>query len=346
LEERPYPERVEAVRWRSAPPRLSTGLDYFRWHRYLRLLLRTLDPALVVAGPVQTAAFLAAMSTAVKLVAISWGSDILVDAGSNAWMRAISRFTLRRAAGAIADCDAVRREMVRLAPPLASRIAVLPWGIDVQQFRPSSEPSGIRRRLGWDANTVWISTRSWEPRYHINVLLHAFAALRRAHPEVRLLLLGDGSLAEQVQHLLTSLDLGDHVHAPGRVPEDTLVDFFRAADVYVSTSASDGTSVSLLQAMGCGLPPIVSAGYGNLEWVRPGVNGWLAPPGDMNALVTAMTTAMRQASRWPAIRASNVALVRSRADWSRNVARVLQLFDDLVPAVHGRPPSPPACGRA
>jgi len=108
------------------------------------------------------------------------------------------------------------------------------------------------------------------------VLLKAFAALHRRRTSVRLMLLGDGSLAPDIHGLMNELGIGGVVHAPGRVPQEDLPEWFRMADAYVSSAMSDGTSVSLLEAMATGLPVVVSESFGNLEWVKQGVNGALA----------------------------------------------------------------------
>ena len=64
------------------------------------------------------------------------------------------------------------------------------------------------------------------------------------------------------------------------ISQERLPDYFRAADLYVSCSLSDGSSVSLFEAMATGLPVVVTEAPGNHEWVLTSDNGWLAAPGD------------------------------------------------------------------
>src|SRR6202043_2584064 len=111
----------------------------------------------------------------------------------------------------------------------------------------------------------------------------AFAKVSKRCPSARLLLLGDGSLASEVHALIEKLGIGPLVHTAGRIGYDALPEYFRLADFYVSPVLSDGTSISLLEAMACGLPVVVTKGYGNLEWVIPGKNGWLGEPGEDEA---------------------------------------------------------------
>lgn len=208
------------------------------------------------------------------------------------------------------------------------QLLAFPWGIDVGRFSPGKSALDVRQRLGWTRNPVFLSTRTWEPIYAIDVLVKAFAMARAHRPEARLILLGDGSLAPEVNALIDVLGIREHVHAPGRVGYDCLPEYFRLADCYVSSALSDGTSVSLLEAMACGLPAIVTEGYGNLEWVVPGVNGWLAEPGNAEALAGALLRALDcDPARRAAIREANVATIRARADWNKNSPRLLHLIE-------------------
>ncbi len=74
---------------------------------------------------------------------------------------------------------------------------------------------------------------------------------------------------------IAAAGLEGRVQFAGNVPEDEMVTHFQASDVYISASHSDGSSVSLLQAMACGLPVIVSDIPGNREWVSAWME-WVA----------------------------------------------------------------------
>lgn len=76
----------------------------------------------------------------------------------------------------------------------------------------------------------------------------------------------------------------EKVHMPGQVPQEKLADYYRAADLYISASHTDGSSVSLMEALACGIPAAVTDIAGNREWVTPGEQGWLFPENDTDAL--------------------------------------------------------------
>ena len=83
----------------------------------------------------------------------------------------------------------------------------------------------------------------------------------------------------------------ERVHFPGQVSQTDLPRYYRSADLYLSASHCDGTSISLLEALACGRPALVSDIPGNREWITPGVEGWLFPDGDETALAEAIEQA-------------------------------------------------------
>jgi len=228
------------------------------------------------------------------------------------------------------DCLAVREAVRRHSCIAEGRIVTFPWGIDLRRFSPGKSSLVLRDELGWGSNEIFISTRSWEPVYAIEVLVRAFAAVLGQRPRARLLLLGDGSREASIRSIVNDLGLDAVVHAPGRVNQDHLPDYFRLADVYVSSALSDGTSVSLLEAMACGLPVVVTNAFGNPEWVEEGVNGALATPGSVDALATAMLSIPVRPADKAGMRAANVAKARNRADWDANFPALVTLVESLA----------------
>lgn len=324
-EARELPRGVRPLAWAGGRSRVGPWM----WPRLvvgLRRVLREFAPDLVHAGPVPSCAFLAALAGARPLVAMAWGSDLLVDAERSPVVRRLARYALRKAEVVIGDCRAVREKVRALADVPDERIVTYPWGIDLQTFYPRPSSLDLRERLGWGRSRVFLSTRSWEPAYRIDALVAAFHRVAERRRDARLLLLGDGSMAPQIRTMVEEGGVADRIHLAGQVPQSALPDYYNLADLYVSSVPSDGTSISLLEAMACGLPVIVADSFGNREWVVPGRNGWLFEPGSVAALAGAMTTALDATDSHPRMREANVALAGQRADWGKNVQLLLAAY--------------------
>jgi len=331
-EDRPLPVEIEQISWRGgqAPARWQDGLAL---RADLRRVIRTVQPDLIHAGPVQTAACLAALAGFRPLVTMSWGSDLLKDADRNLGWRAATRYTLQRTTLLLGDCQAVQRKAATFGFP-AERVVLFPWGVDLAHFTPAPAESDFRRRRGWQDAFVLLSLRSWEPIYGVDVIVRAFAEVVQtvraggeALPEPRLLLLGNGSQAAALHRLVAQNHLEDLVHFGGQVGNQELPAIYRAADVYLSASHSDGSSVSLMEALACGRPVLVSDIPGNLEWITPGQQGWLFPDGDAHALAQSILQAMRQRQRLPAMGQAGRALAEQRADWRKNSQTLFAAYE-------------------
>jgi len=320
------PEGVRVVAWPGghAPQRQSAQ------QMERRRLLQTLDVDLVHAGPVQTCLFLAGLAGAKPLVGMSWGSDLLVEALSSPAARRKAQAALHRSDFLLADCQAVRSVAMELGFP-AERIRVFPWGVDLQQFTPAvSKGQAIRERLGWQEAVVVLSLRSWEPIYGVEGAVKGFARAAQRDPRLRLLLLSAGSLEARIHDQIARLGLGDKVHLPGRIGQADLPAWYQAADVYLSASHSDGSSVSLLEALASGLPALVSDIPGNREWVQPGGNGLLFPVEDAQALADRLLELAADAALRQRMGERSREVAIARADWTTNQKILIETYHEAL----------------
>jgi L-malate glycosyltransferase len=313
--------------------RRVTWRDYPRLRRKLSAVLDEFAPDVVHAGPVQRSALLTASAGFAPLVTMSWGSDILLDARGGLG-RLAARYTLARTSVFVCDCRAVRDAGIALGAP-ADRVVVFPWGVDLQRFSPG-DGSALRRSLGWENAFVLLSARSWERLYGIDTLVEGFIQAARRESALRLLLLGGGSLEAHVRARLADAGLTEQVHFAGTAALEHLPSLYRAADLYVSASRSDGSSISLLEALACGLPALVSDIAGNREWVSPDENGWWFRTGDSRSLTDAILEARTAGSRLSERGKCGRAIVEARADWKRNFPKLLEAY--RMALNRGRPP--------
>lgn len=343
-EDRPVPEGIEQVLWRGGqkPATLWQGPALLA---SLRQVIRRVKPDLVHAGPIQRAAFLAALSGFRPLVSMSWGYDLIHDARRNRFWSWATHFTLKHSAMLVGDCAAIRKLAHAYGMP-DERIVTFPWGIDLDHFSPRTAQAAGQATLdnprpGTQPTPkpfTLLSTRSWEPLYGVDVLARAFVLAVKECPELRLVMLGNGSQSGLLRQIFRQGGVLDEtvsvpgspslprVIFPGQVAYNSLPGFYRSADLYLAATHSDGTSISLLEAMACGLPVLVSDIEGNREWVNPGVNGWLSPDGDEHALAQAILVAVEQRQRLPEMGAAARKISEQRADWHKNFQNLLQVY--------------------
>jgi glycosyltransferase involved in cell wall biosynthesis len=325
-EERPLPGEIEHIVWKG-------GRGPVSWHMFpalvqdLKQVLHRFRPDVVHAGTIQTSAFLTALAGFKPLVTMSWGSDLLKDAERSVWMRWATQFTLDRTSVLVGDCQAVQDKAAQFNFP-KKRTVIFPWGVDLEHFQPGD--SMVLTQLGWEDCFVLLSLRSWEPIYGVDVLLKAFIRAARIAPQLRLILLGGGSQKDMLQTLIAESGLEDRVHMGGLTGFRELPDYYRACDLYVSASYSDGSSVSLMESLACARPVLVSDIPGNREWIDEGEQGWFFPPGDEDALSTAILRAYDQRMRLARMAHMCRRRAEERADWNKNFQKLLAAYESAV----------------
>ncbi len=326
-EERPLPSGIKEVEWLGGKEPFAFRFSV-RLMKDLQRVIKAYKPDLIHAGPIQTCAFLAAQAGFSPLVSMSWGSDLLMDADRDEQMTWNTQYTLDRTQIFLGDCQAVSKKAQSYGFP-ADRIKLFPWGIDLTQFQPG-QASDLRADLGWQDNPVFLSLRAWEPIYGVDILIQGFAQAVKQNNTIRLLLLGGGSQEQKIKSLIKEHALESYIHLAGHIPNQDLVRYYQAADVYLSSSFSDGSSVSLMEALACGLPSLVSDIPGNQEWIEQGMNGWLFRTGLAESLADMIHHALAQRRNWQNMSQSARQLAEQRADWKKNFKVLLQAYDQAV----------------
>jgi len=204
------------------------------------------------------------------------------------------------------------------APP--ERIAVVPWGADLTRFRLAS----------FIPAPHLVSLRQLEPLYDVATLVEALPAVRARIPAVTATIAGDGPDRVMLETRVRALGLMECVTFVGRVPHERLAELLAAATVYVSTSRSDSTSISLLEAMASGAVPVVSDIAGNREWLEEGRGGRFFPVGDAPALATALIATLEDEAFRRLARTRNRDKVETDGDWAANVARIEARYAALL----------------
>ncbi|MCJ7519873.1 MAG: glycosyltransferase family 4 protein, partial [Anaerolineaceae bacterium] len=276
-ESRPLPKSIQPVNWRSDDKAVSFQ-DYQDLQKKFETAVIKINPDLIHAGPIQRVAYLPALIEFHPLLTMSWGFDLLQDSRRNKTWDDITRFVLERSDWFTSDCQTTKNIAVGYGMP-ESRTTVFPWGVDLKLFNPESR-GFMRRQVGYEEDLLIVHTRSWEPRYGVDIALKAFWQALQSEPKLRLFMLGGGSQEDLVKQFVEAKGLSDRVHFCGYQQNEALVGYYQAADVYLSASHIDGSSVALMESMACGCPALVSDIPANLEWINDGIEGWVFKDND------------------------------------------------------------------
>jgi len=230
-----------------------------------------------------------------------------------------------------------REQLIRYYDVEPEKIGVVPCGVNLNLFRPSDK-SSARRQLGFDGNeAIVLYVGRFDPLKGIQRLIAAMTYLTPYQPLRLVLVGGDGNHtaeAQNLRNLSDRLGLQNVVTFAGRIRQDRLPPYYRAADVLAVPSHYESFGLVGLEALACGTP-VVATRVGAMERIlQPGVTGNIVANESARSLAEAMEPFIRKMPAAPPspeqIRATVIDF-----DWSRVARAVLEQY-----ALAARPPQP------
>jgi glycosyltransferase involved in cell wall biosynthesis len=191
---------------------------------------------------------------------------------------------------------------------LQGRYTVIPTGTDVEPFLKADGKS-LRQEKGWQDETVLISVGRLAAEKNWDTLLRASAKVCEQHPNLRLVLIGDGPAREDLGKLASELGIAERVTFTGALPFDQIPRYLKAADVFAFASVTETQGLVTIEAMAAGLPVVAVDGSGTHDIVEHGKQGFLVK-NDADALAKGINRLLADPQRMK--RFSNRALKKAK----------------------------------
>lgn len=303
---------------------------------YVRLyrLLRNLKPAVVHTRNLGTldCQVVARLAGVPFRIHGEHGWDVHDPDGSSRKYRALRRAINPLVHQFVTVSQDLERYLVDRVEIPAGKVRRICNGVDTERFAPRSpsRPAAILPADRFPPGCVVVgSITRFEPIKDPLNLVRAFVAARRAlatesaGTDLRLVMVGDGPLRAEAQAALDAAGESHTSWLPGA--HDDAPAWLRAFDFFALGSRREGISNTVLEAMASGLPVIASGTGGNLELVVPGSTGTLVAPEDTSALADALARYARAA----ALRSSEGAAARARAEQDYSLSGMVAAYRDL-----------------
>jgi glycosyltransferase involved in cell wall biosynthesis len=201
----------------------------------------------------------------------------------NTWKQKLLGWWAARYANRLYAVSADIKTALAQAIAPASKIDVVPNGIDVKALQQPSDLESLRAQWQIPINAPVIGTVArLAPVKRQDLLLELFRVVRTQVPDCHLILVGDGEERTRLESLAQEMGISDDVRFVGM--QDKPADFLHLMSAFVLTSESEGMPLSLLEAWAVGLPVFVFAVGGLPELVKEGNTGYLATFGEVTVL--------------------------------------------------------------
>lgn len=258
--------------------------------RHVQRILADFRPDAIVsywAHPDGEAGRLAAGEARVPSAVIVGGSDVLILPFVGGRGRVI-RDVLCESSAVITISDGLKRATTALGVP-DGQVHTIYQGVDPHVFRPGCQDESRKRLQIPSKGKVILWVGRMVPVKGLDVLIDAFGWLNRQRGDIQLYLVGDGPQRPEIERRTIKSGLNQRVHFVGAVGHDLIGEWYRAADLTVLSSHSEGLPNVLRESLACGTP-FVSTDVGSIREIADERYCRLVPPDHPVALGTAMNT--------------------------------------------------------
>lgn len=321
-------------------------LTYIHELGSVKRLIKALKPEILHAHYATSYGLIGALSGFHPYAVSVWGSDVVSFPKKSAAHRAMVKFALNRADLLFSTSEF----MAGVASGLTGkRFVITPFGVEISsEWRVASgEISGERRVMSVEIGSEWRvasgegsvirvgCVKTVSEVYGQDILIRAFAGVVKELDGVGVSLLlelvGSGPDIEKFGALAVELGVGDRVKFSGYVPNDQIMEVHRGFDIEVyPTRVEETFGVSVVEAMSCGVPCIVSKTGGLQDLVEDGVSGFHVPVGDVDAIKSRLIELIRDPVLRKSVGEAAKKRVAERYDLRQNAAVMIAEYEKLL----------------
>lgn len=291
----------------------------------VRRLVQEIAPDILHAHYVTSYGLAGALTGKHPFVVTAWGSDVLVTPEESWIYRQMVCFALNRADLVTSMAEHMTQCIIERRYAVASRIVTLPFGVDTDVFNLNRRS----RQHGVGSGLV-VSTRRLDYGLDVHLFIQAIPQVLKTFPDTHFVVTGNGPFRSDLEQLAIDLGIIEHIDFRGEIPHSEMPKLLGGADVFVSTSRSDGNNISLNEAMACGAFPVATDIPANRAWIDVGRNGLLFSCQDADGLAEKVIEALSQPHWRQAAMDQNWGIVRARASWASAMVKMEGLYASLV----------------
>lgn len=266
--------------------------------------------SLIVAGPLTDAISAIPISVKVPILGVSHAFDLNSEFDDESIKR-----NIERCAAIMSDCRHITNTL-RESYNFTGEIHEIPWGCDREYFS--------KVKVAFEQKIKILVTRNWFPLYRNEVIIDALKILELKKIDFNCTFIGHGPLLEEQIEKLDVLSKSSDIRFLGQKSKAGIRNVMSENWIYISAASSDGTSVSLLEAMAAGMICITTDFPSNHEWIEHSISGFMFPNGDSEALASLieMISCLSTEEKLKIGRTAKDIVLR-RGDWRNNQKSVI-----------------------
>jgi glycosyltransferase involved in cell wall biosynthesis len=221
---------------------------------------------------------------------------------------------------------------IKNAYGIKRKVVVILNGVNTERFNNKinhlEESQRIREALGCKQLLLFVGVLNG--RKGEFDLIRAMDKIVARMPDTKLLIIGDGPTKELAGQMTEKLGLSEHISFVPNVPYDDMPYYYKASDLFVLPSYSEGLPKVLLEAMACGTPVIASNIATHSYIIEDKVTGYLFDNGNVNALEAAIFTAIKNSAQRKIISSNAQTLIEKKYTWQNVSGTLNSVYNEVL----------------
>lgn len=289
----------------------------------LKKAIREFKPDVLHAHYASSYGLLGAMSGFHPYIISAWGTDVIKFPNKNFLTKQIIKFNLRKADSVCATSHTLERYIQHI---ISKKVEVIPFGVDMEKFKQAN-------KIIVSNNTFTIGcVKSLEKIYNIDLAIVAFSKLKLKYPnrKMKLIIVGEGSERKKLEDLVFDLNLSNDVVFEGKLSHTEIANKINELDVFVNLSEYESFGVSVVEAMSCQKPVIVSEAEGLIEVVGDDKNGIVVDLHHIDEVVKALERYMLDENLRKVTGENARERVAEIYNWENSMLQMVGVYDSLI----------------
>jgi glycosyltransferase involved in cell wall biosynthesis len=249
-------------------------------------------------------------------------------------LRLATRYAVTKARKVIVPDHAMDEEVGRILSAPSEKTTVIPLALDLEEVESPSAESLAEVAARWSLAKdvkILLSVGRLESYKGFDVLARALARVKERSPSPWIwVLVGSGPQSSELRDVVSQVGIAEATRFTGRVSDGDLSALYDRADLFVHPTLYEGSSLVTLEAMARAKPVVGTRVGGIPDKIEEGVNGFLVPPRDEEALATAIVHALSLGPNLEALGAEGRRRVESDFNWEHRARRLMELYREVL----------------
>ncbi|MCC6371043.1 MAG: glycosyltransferase, partial [Bacteroidia bacterium] len=299
-----------------------TKLSYLKYVTILKKIIKHFQPDILHAHYATSYGLVGALSGFHPFIISSWGTDVMKFPKKNFVAKSILKYNFKHADLLCATSHTIKSYIAQVTK---QEVTVIPFGIDLEVFTPKTVTP-----LFNENDFVIGSIKPLESLYNIDVLIKSFATASQQCPELKLLIIGEGQEENALKKLSEELGLGEKIKFTGRIPFEQISNYYNAINVLANISEYESFGVSVIEAMACKKPVIVTNVGGLAEIVKDDSLGIKVDIRNEAQTTEAILKLVKNTQLYSDL-ANNARIhVEENYNWANNLNNMIEIYNNLA----------------